>query len=216
MMIFIFALVTLASLAVSAFCSGSEMGFLSIHRGRLTHLVRAGSKRAKVLQTACQNLSRTTAAILVGNNLANVTYSSATAALSSLLFAQEPMAQSIWSVGAAFALLFFGEFAPKLLCAARPLRRMLNLAPFWKVFTFVFVPIGALVMQVIGRFIPKRETTVRVTPDMVLKILADRKDGVKLSNLENALIGRILSLRAHGKSVTPDSLLSVLDEAVLG
>jgi len=208
------SVVTLGALALAAFCAGAETGFLSIRRGRLIHLVRAGGRRAKILQTAYQHLGRTTTALLVGNNLAAVTYSSASAALSSVVFAGSPVAQSVWGVFAAFAVLYFGEFAPKLLCSARPLRRMLALAPVWAVFAKAFVPVGDLILRLIGRFIPKRESGDRVTPDTVLKILEDRKDGVKLSNLESALIWRILSLRAKGEPVTPDVLLQALDESL--
>jgi len=206
------AVVTIGALALAAFCAGAETGFLSIRRGRLIHLVRAGGKRAKILLAAYQSLGRTTTALLVGNNLASVTYSSASAALSSLLFADAPAARSVWGIVAAFVILYFGEFVPKLLCASRPLRRMLELASVWKVFATVFLPVGAVILKVIGRFIPKRESGVRVTPDMVLKILADRKDGVKLSDLETALIGRILSLRSKGEFITPDTLLPALDD----
>jgi len=208
-------IVTIGALALAAFCAGAETGFLSIRRGRLIHLVRAGGRRAAILHTAYQNLGQTTTALLVGNNLASVTYSSASAALSSVLFADAPAARSVWGVCAAFAILYLGEFAPKLLCASRPLRRMLALAPFWKAFSPVFVPVGAVILQLIGRFIPKREGGIRVTPDIVLKILADRKDGVKLSNLEGVLIGRILELRSKGSLVTPDSLLPVLDDCLV-
>jgi len=211
---FLLSVVTLGALALAAFCAGAETGFLSIRRGRLIHLVRAGSSRAKVLLAAYQNLGRTTTALLVGNNLASVTYSSASAALSSVVFADSPVARSVWGVLAAFAVLYFGEFAPKLLCTARPLRRMLALAPVWKVFSAVFSPVGAVLLKLIGRFIPKREAGDRVTPDAVLKILEDRKDGVKLSDLESVLIRRILSLRSKGEFITSDSLLSALDDVL--
>ena len=49
----------------------------------------------------------------------------------------------------------------------------------------------------------------------MLKILKDRKDGVKLSDFESALIGRIMVLRARGESVIPETLLSALDDAVV-
>ena len=50
-----------------------------------------------------------------------------------------------------------------------------------------------------------------MTPEAVLKILEDRRDGVKLSDFESALIGRLMVLRANGQQVSPESLLSVLD-----
>jgi len=212
---FLLSVVTLGALGLAAFCAGAETGFLSVRRGRLIHLVRAGSRRAKSLLTACQNLGRTTTALLVGNNLATVTYSSASAALSSVLFADSPVARSVWGVSAAFAVLYFGEFVPKLLCSARPLRRLLALAPVWRVFAAVFAPLGVIILKLIGRFIPKRESAGRVTPDAVLTILGDRKDGVKLSDLECALIRRILSLRANGEFITPESLLPAIDDCMV-
>jgi len=215
LIVLLLAPVAVGALALATLCAGAETGLLSIRRGRLLHLVRAGSRRARFLQEGCQNVGRATIGLLVGNNLASVTYSSASAALSSVLFADSPGLQAAWGAGAAFALLYFGEFVPKLLCSTRPLRIMLALAPVLSVFAKVFCPVGTVVLRIVGRFIPKRESRLRVTPDMVLKILADRKDGVKLSNLESALVGRILALRAKGEAVTPDTLLPTLDDCLL-
>ena len=50
-----------------------------------------------------------------------------------------------------------------------------------------------------------------MTPQAVLRILEDRKDGVKLTDFESALVGRIMVLRARGAAVTPESLLAALD-----
>lgn len=215
MMAFLLLIVTLAALALTAFCAGAETGFLSVRRGRILHMARAGGARAKVILPALVNLGRTTTALLVGSNLGSVTYSSASAALSVALFPGSGMVQSVWGAVAAIVILYFGEFAPKLLCAARPLRSLLVLAPVWEMFAKVFAPVGAVVQSFIGRFIPKRETRIALTPDAVLKILEDRKDGVKLSDIESALIGRILTLRAKGEFLVPESLLSALDEGVV-
>ena len=43
----------------------------------------------------------------------------------------------------------------------------------------------------------------------------DRKDGVKLSDFESALIRRIMQLRAKGEFVVPDTLLPALDDRSL-
>lgn len=207
-------LVVCASLALAAFCAGAETGFLSVSRGRVIHMARAGGARAKVVYSAIANMGRTTTALLVGNNLASVSFSSASAALSSVACPHSTFAQSVWWFVAAFAILYLGEFLPKLFCSARPLRRMLQLAPVWKVFARVFVPVGAVVQLVIERLLPKRESRLRVTPDTVLKILEDRKDGVKLSAFETALVGQIVKLREKGEFITPDSLLAALDDVV--
>ena len=215
MTIFLLSVAVVASLALAAFCAGAETGFLSVSRGRVLHMVRAGGERAKIIYAAITHMGRTTTALLVGNNLASVSFSSASAALSTTVFPDSSLAQTVWWSVAAFLVLYLGEFAPKLLCSARPLRRLLALAPFWSVFSRVFVPVGAAVQALVSRFLPRREAALRVTPDAVQKILQDRKDGVKLSDFESALIGRIVALRAHGEFITPDSLLPALDEGVL-
>ena len=205
-------IVLLGALGVAAFCAAAETGFLSVSRGRILHMARAGGARAQVIQRAISDMARTTTALLVGNNLAGVTYSSASSALSAALFAGSPWADAAWSGVAACGMLMVGEFLPKLFFAARPLERILALAPSWRIFARVFEPVGAVVLLLIGRFLPKREAKTRVTPETVLKILEDRKDGVRLSDFESALIGRIMVLRAKNERISPDQLLTVLDE----
>ena len=214
MITFLLFLAVVAALAVSAFCSGVETGFLSVRRGRVLHMSRAGGARAKVIQAAISNLGRTMVALLVGNNLANVTYSSAAAALTARLVGTSRIGSIAASLVVASLLLMFGEFLPKLFCSARPLRRMLALAPYWAVFARVFVPVGSLVQRLIEHLMPRQEAKPKMTPEAVLKILEDRKDGVRLSDLESALIGRIMVLRAKGEFVVPETLLPALDDKV--
>ena len=215
MITFLLFLIAAAALALAAFCAGAETGFLSVRRGRVLHMARAGGVRAKIVYAAISDLGRTTTALLVGNNLASVTYSAAAAALTARLFGASRIGSILASLVVALLLLMLGEFLPKLFCSTRPLRRMLALAPYWAVFARVFVPVGALVQRVIERLMPKQEAKPKMTPEAVLKILEDRKDGVKLSDIESALIGRILTLRAKGEFLVPESLLSALDEGVV-
>ena len=215
MITFLLFLVAVGALAVAAFCAGAETGFLSVGRGRVLHVAREGSARAKIVCAAIFNLGRTTTALLVGNNLASVTYSAATAALTARLFGSSRIMSAISSLVVALLLLMLGEFLPKLFCAARPLRRMLALAPYWEVFARIFVPVGTVVQKIVETLMPKREQKFKLTPEAVLKILEDRKDGVKLSDFESVLIRRIMQLRAKGEFVVPDTLLSALDDRSL-
>ena len=215
MITFLLSLVALAALTVAAFCAGAETGFLSVGRGRVLHVAREGSARAKIVFSAIFDLGRTTTALLVGNNLACVTYSAATAALTARLCGSSRIGGAVFSLVVALLLLMLGEFLPKLFCSARPLRRMLGLAPYWKVFARIFVPVGTLVQKIVERLMPKREARPKMTPEAVLKILEDRKDGVKLSDFESALIRRIMQLRSKGEFVVPETLLPALDDRSL-
>jgi Mg2+/Co2+ transporter CorB len=212
MMEIVLLLILVLAIVVSAFCSGIETGFLSVSRGRILHLAREGGKRAKIVQSAISDLGHTMTMILVGNNLANVTFSAVSSALSERLFPGESVKIMLWAIIAALTVLFFCEFMPKLICAARPLSRTLMLAPFWRAFRRIFSPLGAVVQYVIAKLLPKSSPASRMTPEAVLRLLEDRKDGVKLSDFESALIGRMMVIRSKGGEVTVESLLSAIDE----
>lgn len=209
MIIAFLVLVILVSLSSSAFCSGAETGFLSVSRGRILHLAREGGRKAQIVQKAISDMSRTTTTLLIGNNLSNVTYSSASAALV-LELCDGSLARSLGSFIAAFVVLYTSEFMPKLLCAARPLRRILFLAPIYRVMYFVLSPLTKIGIAFTDLFVPQKEVREKLTSADLMRILDDRKDGVKLSDFESALISRLIVLRVKGKPITPESILSAL------
>lgn len=209
------ALAMAVALAVAAFCAGSETAFLSVSRGRLLHLAREGSAAAKIVKAAIDDMTATMTSLLVGNNLAAVVFSSASAALSARLFAESAVARTVWSVAAAFTVLYLSEFLPKLLCSTRPLRRILALARTYRVFAFVMAPLTAVATAITSLAAGRARRTDAQPPVTVhdlLRILEDRKNGVRLTDFESALISRILVLRRKGQPVTPDALLRALDD----
>ncbi|MCR5413910.1 MAG: DUF21 domain-containing protein [Kiritimatiellae bacterium] len=210
-MTILLAIATIAGLAATAFCSGLETAFLSVSRGRVTHLAREGSRSARIVLAALRDMGSTTTSILIGNNIANVVFSSCAAALGARLV-EGPGARSAWTFLSALAVLYLSEFLPKLLCSTRPLRRILALAPAFRVFSRVFSPVTSVAVAVTNLFIPKTETKESVNANELMRILKDRKDGVKLTDFESAMIARILVMRKNGEFITPDSLLLAIDE----
>ena len=209
---FLLTVVLLAALALAAFCAGAETGFLSLSRGRVLHMARAGSCKAKRLQRALSDMPRTTNTLLLGNNLAAVTFSSCSAALIDMGFSSSAIAHAFLSLIAATTMLYIGEFLPKLFCATRPLRRMLALSRAYHTLSAILKPIVSPANAILTKVLPRREAASTLSPNEVLRILKDKKDGVKLTDFESALIARIMVLRAKGRKVTPEALLSVLDE----
>ena len=210
MTIFLLFLAALAALALAALCAGAETGYLSVSRERILHLAREGGRKAALVQKALGDMSRTMTMLLIGNNLASVTYSTSTAAISASLFAEGSLASLLWSLFAAFTVLYVSEFMPKLLFAARPLRRTLSVADALVVLAFVLRPLTAVAMRFTDLFMPRKEQKYRLTSADLLRILQDRKDGVCLSDLESALITRLVVLRVKGKPITPEAILSAL------
>lgn len=210
MTVFLLLLGAFVALVFSAFFSGTETAFLSVSRERILHLAREGGVRAKRVQKALSDMGWTTTTILIGNNIANVSYSAATAALSVHLFSQNEIASVVWSCLAAFVVLYTSEFIPKLLCSARPLRRSLLLSGPFCIISFILRPVTFIAIKVTDFFVPPKKTKDRLTADDLIRILEDRKDGVCLSDVESALIGRIVVLRAKGKKITPEALLDAV------
>ncbi len=205
-------LVILAALASSAFCSGAETGFLSVSRGRILHLARAGGRKAKMVQKAISDMSWTTTTLLIGNNISNVTYSSASAALV-LELCEGSLARSAGSFVAAFIVLYTSEFMPKLLCAARPLRRILMLAPVYVVMEKLLHPLTKVGVAFTDLFVRKKPVPEHLTSSDLMRILEDRKDGVRLSDFESALVSRIVVLRVKGLPITPEAILSAIRDS---
>lgn len=210
MTVLLLVLSSVLTLAWAGFCAGAETGFLSVSRERVLHLAREGGRKALLVQAALADMARTMTTLLIGNNLANVIYSSSTAALSSILFERSAAASAIWSFLAAFTILYVSEFMPKLLCAARPLRRILLLAPAYRVMALALRPLTWVAMKFTDLFVPRKEAKYKLTMADLVRIVQDRKDGVCLSDFESALISRLIVLRAKRKPITAEAILSAL------
>lgn len=209
MITFLLLLVMLVSLAFAAFCAGAETAFLSVSRERVLHMSRAGGRKAKIVQKALSDMGRTTTTLLIGNNLASVAYSAASAALA-LRLCSGSVTRAVWSFAAAFLVLYVSEFLPKLLCAARPLRRSLLLADIYAWMSRGLSPLTYIAIKLTNLFISGNDSKYKLTTKDLIRILQDRKDGVCLSDFESALIGRIIVLRVKGKFITTDALMDVL------
>lgn len=212
MTLFLLIAAALVALVFSAFFSGTETGFLSVSRERILHLAREGGRKAQIVQSALADMGRTTTTLLIGNNIANVSYSSCTAALAAELFTRDSPAHVAWSLFAAFVILYCSEFMPKLLCSARPLRRSLVLAAPYRIVAWALTPFTAVAMRLTNLFMPEKDSRYRLTASDLIRILQDRKDGVCLSDIESALITKIIVLRVKGKALTPDAILSALKD----
>ena len=203
-------LAAMAALAGAAFCAGAETGFLSVSRERVLHLSREGGVKAAKVQKALADMARTTTTRLIGNNLASVGYSSAFAALSARISGSNATASAVLGFVGAFMLLYCAEFMPKLLFAARPLRRILAVAGAYEVLAAALKPAVSLAMRFTDLFLPRREQKYKLTSADLLRILQDRKDGVCLTDFESALITRIFVLRAKGSPITREAVLDAL------
>lgn len=199
MTIAVLFLLLVVSVAAAAFFAGVETGFLSVPRARLVLLVRQASPQAKRLAEVLGDMSKVVTTLLVGNNLAAVLFSTASAALGVRLFGDMPAVRSAWTLFAAVLMLFLGEYLPKLTFASRPLRRSLAAVRLYRVAAFALaLPVAAFSAFVRLAFKTRQPRSLRlgVSRDGLRRLVADRHDATRLTQFERRLIDRVLMLQA--------------------
>ena len=128
---------------MSAFFSGAETGLTATSRARLTEIERRGSKRATMALKLTELPERLIGALLLGNNLANITASAiATAALIKMFGDKGAViASAVMTV----LILIFAEVMPKTYAIAYPDKVALAVAPIMR---FIAAILGPIVLTV--------------------------------------------------------------------
>jgi CBS domain containing-hemolysin-like protein len=190
----------IATIALSAFCSGTETGLLSIPRARLLPLTRQKENKAKKrLVEIINNLPNAITTLLVANNIANVTLSTVSATLAIHFFPQSQSIQSAWACVTAILTLFLGEYLPKLLFSTKPLRRTLAVTGIFHVIEVILYPIVwcfSIFTHYVFKIKISRPSKQSISRDALRFIVADRHDSTHLSSFERLLIDRVLTLQA--------------------
>jgi CBS domain containing-hemolysin-like protein len=106
-------------IALSGFCSSSEMAYSSCNTLRLESMSNSGSKGAKLALLICQRFDDALSAILIGNNLANIGASSLASVLVILVAGSD---QYTWvaTVILTVLVIIFGETMPKISTKKNP------------------------------------------------------------------------------------------------
>lgn len=109
------------ALAVMLLCSGffsmSETCMMAINRYRLKHLVKMGSRGARLTQTLLDNTGELLAFILAGNTVINAATTILVAEICRRLLGQGEYVILVSTATASFVILIFAEIVPKVLGA---------------------------------------------------------------------------------------------------
>ena len=109
-------------LLLSAFFSGAETAMMALSRLRLRHLVRQGSRAARITQALIARTDRLLGVVLLGNSLLNTAVTAVVASLTIHQFGAHHWALPVATVAVAFFILVFAEVTPKIIGAAYPER----------------------------------------------------------------------------------------------
>lgn len=219
-MITLHILLITAFLILHAFFAGIETGIISIHRLRLRHYVRKGSRRARVLETFVENFDRLLGTTLIGTNLCVVMNSVLAASLA--LQISLPGAQTTSSIAISIAVIIFCEYLPKAWFQARPIERCQRFATALLTAEWLLRPFSIIVIAIAKLLSPGERTFYRPTAVISredLKVLAreGEMDGV-LSSKERFMIHRVIELSSTPviRIMTPlDEMITVQEDMPL-
>lgn len=147
-------------IALSAFCSSSEMAYSSCNTLRLESMKDGGSKRAALALLITERFDDALSAILIGNNLANIGASSLASVLVILITGSEDYA---WLATLILTVLviIFGETIPKISTKKNPNTVALRHARPVRILMVVLWPLIWLVVKLIHLItckLPERDT----------------------------------------------------------
>ncbi|MBN1434702.1 DUF21 domain-containing protein [Candidatus Fermentibacterales bacterium] len=131
-------LLVVASIALSAFCSGSETAFSAASRLRAYQRSREGSRGASLALRLLQNPEVFLSTTLVGTNIGVVVASSITA--TALTDPDRAWTEPVVVLGMAFLILILAEVLPKQTMLIAPDRSVDRLAPLVYFLRFAFFP----------------------------------------------------------------------------
>lgn len=146
-------------LALSAFFSSAETAFTTASRIRMRTLAESGDKRAERVLTITDDMHKMLSAILIGNNIVNLSASSIATSLAIRLFG---------SVGAGIAtgiltllILIFGEISPKTLATVHADKIALTYSSIIYGLMWVLTPVIFIINQLSMGFLK----LIRVNPN---------------------------------------------------
>ena len=136
------SIVIVVLIVLSAFFSGTETAYSCANRIKLKSMVALGKKNAKaVYRFADQKYDKLVTAILVGNNIVNITAS----ALATILFGQlvqdQNLAATLSTAVLTVIVLLFGEITPKYLASVYPEKFCFFFYPLMQLFYWILMPL---------------------------------------------------------------------------
>jgi Mg2+/Co2+ transporter CorB len=191
--------VILLLLVMSAFFSGSETALTATSRARLNELERRGITRATTALQLTTMRERLIGALLLGNNVVNITASALATAVLISIFGDSGavIASAIMTV----LVLIFGEVMPKTYAIAYPDRVALVVAPLIKVLVGVFGPVVMAVefvvkniLRVFGVNISSTQNVLSAQDEIRGAIDLHHKEGSVVKK-DRDMLGGILDLR---------------------
>ena len=176
---------------LSGFFSGTETAFSCANKVKLKSMIMLGKKNAKAVHKfADENYDKLVTAILVGNNIVNLTAS----ALGTILFAKLlPSASYSATVSTAVltvVVLLFGEITPKYLASVYPEKMCFVFYPLMQLFYWILLPICRIFdgFKYLMKKIFKLKKDDNITDEELLSLVDEAEEDGTLKEDESELV----------------------------
>ena len=162
-------IILLILLALSAFFSSNETALMSVNKIRLRSLADEGNKRAAMALDILENHTpKLLSAILIGNNIVNI---SASSLATTLAYSFGGYMVSIVTVILTVLILIFGEITPKNYATINAEKITLRYIPIFKFLMTIMTP----VIFIINLFSRGVMRLMRVDPDAASKAMTEEE-----------------------------------------
>ena len=208
-------LILILLIGLSAFFSSAETALTTVNKIRIRNLAEAGDKSAVTLTKVLEDQGKMLSAILVGNNVVNLTASSMSTTL----------AMNIWSnkaVGIAtgvltLVILVFGEISPKTISTLYSEKISLKYAKIIYLFMTVMTPVIYAVNVLSSGFLrlvhvdPNRKQEAITEDELRTIVEVSHEEGV-IDSEEKKIINNVFDF---GDSVAKDIMVPRIDMAMV-
>lgn len=134
--------VIIVLILLSGFFSGTETAFSCVNKIRLKTFVAQGKKNAKaVYNFADEKYHKLVTAILVGNNIVNLSASALSTTLFAILLNRAAYSDVVSTAALTIVVLLFGEITPKYLASVYPEKMCFIFYPLMQLFYWLLWPV---------------------------------------------------------------------------
>lgn len=189
-------IILLVLLFLSAFFSSAETAMTTVNRIRIRSLADEGNARAKTLLKITDNPAKFLSAVLIGNNIVNLSAASLT---TSLAYGLGGSMVAIASGILTLLILLFGEITPKTMATIHSEKISLLYAPLISIFIRLMTPVIFIVngmANIILRIMhidPNTNTKVMTENDLRTIVDVSHEDGV-IESEEKEMINNVFDL----------------------
>ena len=197
-------------LSASAFFSSAETALMTSNKLRIRNLAENGDKRAEKVLEITANTDKMLSAILIGNNIVNLSASALSTTLTLKMFGSSLVGIATGIL--TFLILVFGEITPKNVASKNAENIALKYIGIISVLVVILTPVIYVVNKVAGivisLFVKNNDDNNMVTEDELRAMVeVSHEDGV-IENEEKKMIVNVVDF---GDTVAGDIMLPRVD-----